>query len=637
MLIGQRRPRSPTPKAPSPDSSEHRQKRFKSTPLSQAIQALSAMSMPDPSVHFDPELLNPDHIQRLRTSYAAGKPFKHALVDKVFQDDLLNKVKDECLSDLNLSEKETDIYKLYQSGDLASLSFLTPTQSALLPSLLTVRDALFSTAFRNFLRSVTGCGPLSGIKQDMSVAVYKKGCHLLTHDDAVDSRRISFILYMPLPHYQLWKSEWGGALELYETVDEEGGAKEANPIPTKSISPKWNQLVFFEARPGHSFHSVEEVVVGEGEDGRQRLSISGWFHAPQPGEEGYEEPPRHARDSMTPSPFKCYPDLAYPDPIPPPLPSTPLSESHLAFLSEYLNPVYLLPRTMKTLASRFLAESSLQLHFFLGAPIASVLDRGLREIDKESGLGGEDRDYCIPPHEAGLKDESQWTIKGPPHRWRYCVLKSSDRHESVYPIAAQNDSHKILRALQNELFSSQAFRAWLACVTGLSPLRHAAEARRFRPGLDYTLVTSEERESRLDLVLGLTPDPLPAVPSGSSTQPGPSTRRLEETTGWSSTEWGGFECYMAPHDGEEDPSIYQSGRNRKACNEHPGQDAFDDMEIDDDNATLLTVQPGFNRLLLVLRDEGVMRFVKYVSAAAEGSRWDVAGEYEVGIVEEGDS
>ena len=50
----------------------------------------------------------------------------------------------------------------------------------------------------------------------------------------------------------------------------------------------------------------------------------------------------------------------------------------------------------------------------------------------------------------------------------------------------------------------------------------------------------------------------------------------------------------------------------------------------------MTVQPGFNRLLLVLRDEKVLRFVKYVSAAAEGSRWDVCGEYEIGMVEEED-
>lgn len=65
-------------------------------------------------------------------------------------------------------------------------------------------------------------------------------------------------------------------------------------------------------------------------------------------------------------------------------------------------------------------------------------------------------------------------------------------------------------------------------------------------------------------------------------------------------------------------------------------DHSDESEDEEDDGTLLTVQPGFNRLLLVLRDEKVMRFVKYVSAAAEGSRWDVCGEYEIGMLEEED-
>ncbi len=62
-----------------------------------------------------------------------------------------------------------------------------------------------------------------------------------------------------------------------------------------------------------------------------------------------------------------------------------------------------------------------------------------------------------------------------------------------------------MRGLQDELFTSPAFRAWLAIVSRLMPIRHAVEARRFRPGLDYTLATSEEKEARLDVVLGLTP------------------------------------------------------------------------------------------------------------------------------------
>lgn len=37
-------------------------------------------------------------------------------------------------------------------------------------------------------------------------------------------------------------------------------------------------------QPGRSYHSVEEVVIDEG---RRRFSVSGWFHRPVEGEEGY--------------------------------------------------------------------------------------------------------------------------------------------------------------------------------------------------------------------------------------------------------------------------------------------------------------------------------------------------------------
>ena len=153
---------------------------------------------------------------------------------------------------------------------------------------MTLRDALYSPKFRSFIQAVTGCGPLSGSKQDMSVNSYRKGCHLLNHDDVIGTRRVSYILYMPLPEYQGWQDEWGGALELYPVKPGPEGVPEPECIPNNCIPPSWNQFIFFEVQPGKSFHSVEEVVVGEGEDGRQRLSISGWFHAAQPGEEGHD-------------------------------------------------------------------------------------------------------------------------------------------------------------------------------------------------------------------------------------------------------------------------------------------------------------------------------------------------------------
>ena len=42
------------------------------------------------------------------------------------------------------------------------------------------------------------------------------------------------------------------------------------------------------------------------------------------------------------------------------------------------------------------------------------------------------------------------------------------------------------------------------------------------------------------------------------------------------------------------------------------------------------------RTILKLQN-GVLKFVKYVSAAAEGSRWDICGEFEIGMVQEDSS
>ncbi|KAJ6561521.1 nuclear protein [Mycena vulgaris] len=588
-----------------------------------------------------------DHtsIAQLHAGYVSNEPFKYSVVEKLFQDDLLRKVKDECLSELSFTEKETDIYKVNQTGDLASLNYLSSSEISLLPNLLTLRDALYSPLFRNFLRAVTGCGPLSGTKQDMSVNSYTRGCHLLNHDDVIGTRRVSYILYMPLPHFQFWQKDWGGALELYPTVVGPDGEREPVCMPSKSIPPSWNQFIFFEVQPGLSFHSVEEVVVGgEGEDGRARLSISGWFHAAQEGEEGYiPEPvdaPKSSREqlAMTSTEFKPYPtEMDHP-------PEHTLPQEHLAFLSEFINPVYLQPRTMNTLASRFIEES----------------------WTPPDGLG-EDRAGRVPSHASGTG--GAWAIRGPPHKWRYCVLQPHEAAQAVAPRAAAS-CDEILRSLQDELFPSAAFRAWLAIVSRLLPTRHCVEARRFRPGLDYTLATSEETEARLDAVLGLTPhvrhEEEPA-----------QTRRSRKPTetkerGWQAAEWGGWECYMAPHNEEDDPAVYRAGTTKKPAPEAKngtnaasssktngttngnGHAPSNDMEEEPENggdvsmedggeeeeeedSTLLTVQPGFNRLLLVLRDERVMRFVKYVSASAEGSRWDVCGEYEVGMVEEAES
>ena len=98
---------------------------------------------------------------------------------------------------------------------------------------------------------------------------------------------------------------------------------------------------------------------------------------------------------------------------------------------------------------------------------------------------------------------------------------------------------------------------------------------------------------------------------------------------------------MAAREEDDDPAIYGSGTRRvqrdSVTNPTNGDDSTNGQHAEDndeeDSSTLLIVQPGFNRLLLVLRDPGVLHFVKYISAKAPGSRWDVCGEWEVGQVE----
>jgi hypothetical protein len=84
----------------------------------------------------------------------------------------------------------------------------------------------------------------------------------------------------------------------------------------------------------------------------------------------------------------------------------------------------------------------------------------------------------------------------------------------------------------------------MAIVSRLLPLSYSTEARRFRPGLDYTLATSEDKDARLDVVLGLTPGVKDAqAEEGSYSGKGnPFVTALHDDRGWQAAEWGGWEA-----------------------------------------------------------------------------------------------
>lgn len=75
----------------------------------------SSTSSADHELRFYPGLFGPENVQRLHQAYADSEPFKYAIIEKLFQDDLLKNVKDECMNELSFTEKETDIYKVSHS------------------------------------------------------------------------------------------------------------------------------------------------------------------------------------------------------------------------------------------------------------------------------------------------------------------------------------------------------------------------------------------------------------------------------------------------------------------------------------------------------------------------------------------
>ena len=89
-------------------------------------------------------IINQRHIRTLT--------YSHYVMEQLFQN-----VRDEIVGNLKTKYKETDLFKLYQTTDLANIDSSQPELSKKLPSLLKLRNALYSKEFREFVSKVTGC------------------------------------------------------------------------------------------------------------------------------------------------------------------------------------------------------------------------------------------------------------------------------------------------------------------------------------------------------------------------------------------------------------------------------------------------------------------------------------------------
>ncbi|KAL9098428.1 MAG: hypothetical protein Q9163_005909 [Psora crenata] len=582
-----------------------------------------------------------------RRNYAKSEPYRHGIISDVIDPSLLHKVRKEVQQNLSFTPKETDIYRIYQSGDLANLDGLDDASLELLPSLKRLRDALYSLEFREYLCEVTESTFLSGIKTDMAINIYTPGCHLLCHDDVIGSRRVSYILYLTDPE-KPWRKEWGGALRLYPTEEIVGEGGVTSLVPkaahSKSIPPAFNQLSFFAVQPGRSFHDVEEVYAdGKCEKGldneRVRVAISGWYHIPQEGEEGYvigEEAELAKQSSLaqlqgrgnihdrpqpeiTPYPFKdgakevletCSQDELL------------LSEQDLDLLLKYIAPTYLTPDTHEEISDIFQEECCLVLDRFLCRKFSDRLREYLERLEAMSDA---------------KRDRSSWDIARPPHKHRYLYQRSSSQ-----------GSDSPIEEILTTLFPSTAFGKWLRLATGQKVMSHDTLARRFRRGQDYTLAQSyESEEPRIEICLSLTPstgwddDEAASSTADNVKEALKKNTEMQEAKSDEVADVGGYLAYMAGDDdareGDGDnhagievpPDMSTGGRATIAKKSGADPAVYRAHEDNEDDSVLFSMSASWNKLGIVLRDQGTMRFVKYVSRQAKGDRWDIFAEFEI--------
>jgi hypothetical protein len=439
--------------------------------------------------------------------------------------------------------------------------------------------------------------------------------------------------------------------------NEEGDVlKIPQPDFTVSIPPAWNQLSFFTVQPGESFHDVEEVYKRskdekeEDDGGRVRMAISGWFHIPQEGEEGYEE---GLEEKLAERSSLAQLQGGKADAFDRPQPQwvededetgnydgedVELSLANIEFLLKYINPSYLTPDTVEELQIRFAEESVLKLSTFLSNKFSARLRTYLESKDHETTP-------TIPAHPSTSTSKSDSVgVACPPHKHRFLY------RQPFLPPPTPDSSLALTPydELIDVLFPHPAFHKWLALATGLTLTKTNILARRFRRGADYSLATAyEDEEPQLEICLGITPtegwaadeaedgDDAPATAGASSSSTGKAVADKAAAEAADEAEVGGYEMYMAGDDdepGPAEPATHTGAGQRRKTKQDPA--VYRSAAEDEDDGVLFSMPASWNALSVVLRDQGVLRFVKYVSQAARGDRWDVTAEFGVDVGED---
>ncbi|KAJ2231794.1 putative component of NuA3 histone acetyltransferase complex [Coemansia sp. RSA 1722] len=424
-----------------------------------------------------------------------SSPFHTGKLRSILPNKFLLGLKHE-LSELNWHERLNDLYWFHQTDDLA----LNGKKHIKM-----LRDYLSGEEFVGFMEKITGTELVRGYL-DLAAQRYKKGNHLLCHDDDVHrgkmTRKIAYIIYLV---DEEWSEEDGGALGLFDSDD--------SRYPTKVVShivPEFNSIGFF-LTGMVSYHTVEEVTVADQK--RERWSVTGWFYGPATENNTTEE------NTLQILPSSVLPQVS-------PLEHLVDTKDDQTQWAKWINPDYLKAAVQVQIQDTFMEQSSVELHNFLHPKaFQSILSCLSQEFW----------------HSASLK--------GPAHLRSYLEKES---------LASDTDIRELAGFLR-----SDSFGRFLASVTSLQLVDASQQVRRFNKG-HYTLIHDQALEpAGLDVTLSL----MPPVP------------KEDPHAEWDES-WGGATHYVADKD------------------------------------ELLRISPDSNSLSLVLRDEGTLRFVKYLNHMA---------------------
>ncbi|KAJ2855214.1 putative component of NuA3 histone acetyltransferase complex [Coemansia erecta] len=425
------------------------------------------------------------------------KPFHTGKLRSILPKEFLLGLKQE-LADLNWHERLNDLYWFHQTDDLV----LNGKKH-----IKALRDYLSSEEFVGFMEKITGTELARGYL-DLAAQRYKKGNHLLCHDDDVHrgkmTRKIAYIIYLV---DEQWSEEDGGALGLFNSDE--------NRYPLKVVShikPEFNSIGFF-LTGMVSYHTVQEVTVADHD--RERWSVTGWFYGPATEDNTTEE------NNLPPLPCSVLPQV-----LPLLEDSVVDAEDDQTEWTKWINADYLSTAVQNQIQDTFMEQSSVELRNFLQPEVfQSLLE-------------------CLNPMFWGSA-----TAKGPAHLRSYLEKESLDPDTAIAKLA------KFLR--------SASFGRYLSSITSLDLSGASQQVRRFNKG-HYTLIHDQALEpAGLDVTMSLLPPVAQDDPHAA----------------WEES-WGGATHYIADKD------------------------------------ELLRISPESNSLSLVLRDEGTLRFVKYLNHMA---------------------